>query len=251
MVPLEAGVLVADHDPLAGEAEGPQLGRADDVHVPFDRLGVVAAGCGSRLRQQLPDSRVGLDARHVGPGGDRRDQRGIRLEDVEGVHDREGAVTDSGRVEPRPQALLAALGGRPQRVADRLAPGRELGRGSRGVELRALGQDDQDPGRPAVRGRGGDPWRDRVVAAGPGGLRKRRQGEREDGNDESRRAHSPTHADQDTLRRAGFDPPGSLFRLLTRYSMNGTIVVGSPVPLSTTEPYAQTMPPAVRTSMVA
>jgi hypothetical protein len=186
-----------------------------------------------------PDPRVGLDASHVGPGGQRRDQRGIRLGDVEGVHDREGPVADSGGVEPRPQALLAALGGRPQRVADRLAAGREPGRGSRGVELRSLGHDDQDIGRPAARGRGGDPWRDLGVAAGLGGLRKRRQGEREEGDDERRRAHSPTHADQDTLRRPGFDPdpaPGSVFRLLTRYSMNGRIVVGSPVPLSTTEP---------------
>ena len=70
VIPLVAGVLPADHDPLAGEARGPHIRRVDFGDVPLDgvRLGRgLEAGSVSRLSDRLVHvyGRVGVDVRHV------------------------------------------------------------------------------------------------------------------------------------------------------------------------------------------
>ena len=70
VIPLVAGVLPADHDPLAGEACGPHLRRADPGDVPLDGVGLgsgLRAGGVSRLSDRLVHvyGRVGVDVRHV------------------------------------------------------------------------------------------------------------------------------------------------------------------------------------------
>jgi hypothetical protein len=100
MVPLDAGVRAADHDPLAGEPHCPDLGGADVDDARLDRLGSELPVARGILRGHLPldlevqNRRIALDAGDLGAG---RDLLGVldRARHPNRIHDVERLVVNA------------------------------------------------------------------------------------------------------------------------------------------------------------
>ncbi len=163
MVPLVAGILAADHNPLAKEALVPDLRSVDQLDVPLD--GIRAAGrLGGREGWEIQlDCLVSIDMSYIRALGNGL-QIGQGAAHPDKIGDPIRAEFQAPLAEGGSQRRLAALGCLGQAGEDIFTPSMLVGQGGGGAEIGLLVQVNQELGRSL----GGSLERQRVHLGLPG-----------------------------------------------------------------------------------
>ena len=150
--PAHAGVLIADHDPLPGEAQCPDWWSVHILHTPLDDRRFTRRDAKVRDRWIFdPTGRsIGIYARHVRTSSEGLYQRSVGARDQH-VRDPERLISYAPGAEEILKGNLSAGGMLSQGIVNKPALRVLVSHAIASVDVSLVGKEDDDRCAPAVR----------------------------------------------------------------------------------------------------